>query len=151
MNRCNIYVVFFFNLRLRDPRLERPHDRNVPIATDRDQRVRTDQHRHGLGVVHQAAHHQPKRPVLQHERRDERERHAEQHHHQIPDGQVRDEVVGDGSHARVGLHDEQHDRVADHGRHEDQHVQEVAGQLKVQAGPVAADALANDWMIHRMQ
>jgi len=70
------------------------------------------------------------RPVLQQERGDERERHAEHGHEQVADGHVHDEQVGDGVHLGGERDHVAHQPVADQRHREHRRVHQVDDRLE---------------------
>lgn len=70
------------------------------------------------------------RPVLEQQRGDERERHAEQRHEQVADGHVHDEQVGDRVHLRREHDHVAHQPVADQRHDEHDRVRQVDERLE---------------------
>lgn len=70
------------------------------------------------------------RPVLQHERGDERERYAEQCHEQVTDGHVHDEKIGDRVHLRGECDHVADQPITNQGHYEHDRVHQIDDRLE---------------------
>lgn len=115
---------------LRDPRFQRPHDHHVLVYADGYQCIRTNQHGETLRIAGDCAQKHPEGPIL-FEYGDCGERDAKDRDEKLPHGEVRYEVICDGSHPGRGEHYVADEAVAHHGHHEDDGVDRVDGAAEI--------------------
>ena len=92
------------SLALGKSRFERVHDCDVTFEADGEKGVGILKYDDGLKVGDDGAEGAAKRPVVEQDVGNERERNAQRRHENVADRKTRYEIVGDGAHTAGGKH-----------------------------------------------